>query len=491
MKRSILLVGLVALTSGCGDDDSKKDETTSTGGAPPSAGGQVVSQSGGGPSGGVPTIGGTASGGAVGFGGATSGGALGFGGATSGGAVGFGGATSGGALGFGGATSGGAVGFGGATTGGTPSGGTGAVNTGGGTSDTGGVSVGGNPPGGGTAGSEAGSSGQATQTGGGENGGAAAGGQSGDAGQAGSQAGGGSSAQGGVTSNCVGNVIPVADPAQTGPFEVATEKNVGPYTGVVPDPVYGDKQQQLNVYYPANIEQSEYCHPILIWANGYRDNPEENPPDCIIDHDQRWCGQYHRIIKHLASHGFVVVAPLSTATREGDPLPTIESLDWILEQAEDSSSRYYHHLDTANIGQFGHSYGGMSTCFSASEPRYKALMTICGAEEPVGVHTPMLFYCGGSDTMALCDPVEPGDRNIREVFHMVTDQPALFLKEHGADHGSWAYGEPNSPSLSAAAAWFRAHLVNDTESRGFFYGSGCRFCSDNRVEVEQNSLMAE
>ena len=34
------------------------------------------------------------------------------------------------------------------------------------------------------------------------------------------------------------------------------------------------------------------------------------------------------LLNHLASHGFVVVAPLSTATAEGNPLPTIAGLDW-------------------------------------------------------------------------------------------------------------------------------------------------------------------
>jgi hypothetical protein len=266
---------------------------------------------------------------------------------------------------------------------------------------------------------------------------------------------------------------------------VAAEKNVGPLAGVVPDPIYGDEQQRFNVYHPANLADSGYCHPILIWANGYRDNPEQNPPDCIVDSGaNRWCGQYLPLLEHLASHGFVVVAPLSTATAEGDPLPTIAGLDWILEQTEDSSSPYYHRLDTGNIGQLGHSYGGMSTCMSASEPRYKALATICGTRELSGVHTPMLFFCGGNDETVECD-------GVRNTFLSVTDQPAFFINELNADHGSWVYQGPGGVSLSTAAAWFRVHLMNDTANRKYFYGADCEFCNDNRVQVEQNSLMAD
>ncbi len=284
---------------------------------------------------------------------------------------------------------------------------------------------------------------------------------------------------------CVTSEWPTADPTSAGPFEVAADRNVGPLAGVVPDPIYKDRQQRFNVYRPKNLAQSGYCHPILIWANGYRDNPEQNPPDCIVDSSaNRWCGQYLPLLNHLASHGFVVVASLSTATAEGNPLPTIAGLDWILDQAEDPESPYYHRLDTANIGQLGHSYGGMSTCISASEPRYKALATICGTRELSGVHTPMLFFCGGKDTVVNCT-------GIRNTFLSVTNQPAFFLNELNSDHGSWVYQGAGGVSLSSAVAWFRVHLMGDTENRKYFYGANCTFCNDNRVEVEQNSLMVE
>jgi hypothetical protein len=382
----------------------------------------------------------------------------------------------------------------GGATSGTASGGAsvGGTSTTGGTAPTGGTSAGGAPSGG-SAGATAGSGGQDLGNGGepGEAGagaqagvgGAAAGGQAGVAGQVGGQSGGGAGG-GGSPSSCVGKAWSTADPTKAGPFQVAADKNVGPLAGVVPDPIYGDKQQRFNVYRPSNLADSGYCHPVLIWANGYKDNPEQNPPDCIVDSGaNRWCGQYGPMVNHLASHGFVVVAPLSTATAEGDPLPTIAGLDWILAQAEDSSSPYYQRLDTANVGQLGHSYGAMSTCMSASEPRYKALAALCGTRTLTGVHTPMLFFCGGKDTTVDCS-------GVKDAFHTVTDQPAFFLEEKNSDHGSWVYQGAGGVSLSAAAAWFRVHLMNDTANRKFFYGSGCSFCTDSRAEVEQNSLMS-
>jgi hypothetical protein len=382
---------------------------------------------------------------------------------------------------------------GGQTSGGSGSG-LGGTSTTGGAGSGAGISAGGSSSGG-TAGAAAGNGGRDTGGAGGV-GAAGAGGQTGGGAGAGAQAGaggagaggqaGGAGGGGGSPSNCVGEAWPTADPRQAGPFQVTAEKNVGPLAGVLPDPIYMDEQQRFNVYRPSNLAGSGFCHPILIWANGYRDNPEPNPPECVVNSaSNQWCGQYLPMVNHLASHGFVVVAPLSTATAGGDPpLPTTVGLDWILEQAEDSSSPYYQRLDTANIGQLGHSYGGMSTCMTASDPRYKALATICGTRELTGVHTPMLFFCGGRDTTVTCD-------GVRSTFLTVTEHPAFFINELNADHGSWVYQGANGVSLSSAAAWFRAHLMNDTESRKFFYGPNCTFCSDNRVDAEQNSLMAQ
>jgi hypothetical protein len=434
MRRSVLLVGLLASTGAC-ESSSNGDAPVASGGALPGSGGQSAASTGG-SSGGVPATGGTT-----------------------------------------------VSNMTGGTTSGTASGGAslGGTSATGGTTPAGGTSAGGTASGG-TAGAAAGNGGREMGTGGVGPGGG--GGRAGGGGDAGGQTA-GAAGGGGLPSSCVGKAWPTADPTKAGPFQVGADKNVGPLAGVVPDPIYGEKQQRFSVYRPNNLADSGYCHPILIWANGFKDNPEQVPPDCVVNSATgEWCGQYSPLLNHLASHGFVVVAPLSTATAEGDPLPTIVGLDWILEQAEDPSSPYYHRLDTANIGQLGHSYGGMSTCMSAAEPRYKALATICGTRALTGVHTPMLFFCGGKDGTVKCD-------GVRNTFLTVTNQPAFFLNELNADHGSWVYQGPGGVSLSSAAAWFRVHLMNDTANRKYFYGANCSFCTDNRVDAEQNALMAQ
>ena len=307
------------------------------------------------------------------------------------------------------------------------------------------------------------------------------GGVAGGAGQPG--AGGGTAgAGGGAVGSCVGNAWPTADPTVAGPFAVVADKNVGPLAGTVPDPVYGDVQQKFNVYRPKDLAQGGYCHPILVWANGHTDNPEPNPPDCV---SSKYCGSYLMLMNQLASHGFVVIASLSTITSQGDPLPTIVGLDWLLKQADDSTSPYYHRLDTAHIGALGHSEGGFSTSKAASDPRISAIATVSGSSINTGLHGPSLWFCGGKDTVVSCD-------SVMKTFAAATAQPAMFVDNLAADHGGWLYQNgAKGPDIFGFTAWFRVHLMNDTANRKLFYGADCDLCTDSRVQVMRNSFLTQ
>jgi hypothetical protein len=287
-------------------------------------------------------------------------------------------------------------------------------------------------------------------------------------------------------SGCVGEAWPTADPTNPGPFQVGVDKDVGPLAGFLPDPVYGNAQQRFNVYRPSNLGSSQFCHPILVWANGHGDNPEQHPPECIVNPTTNtWCGTYPGLINQLVSHGFVVIASLSTTTSRGEPLPTITGLNWLLEQAEDPASPYFHHLDTAHIGALGHSEGGASTCLAAADPRISAIATVSGTRPLTGLHGPALLICGGQDTTVPCDTVAT-------TFDAVTDQPAMFMDNLAADHGSWL-GQNGSkgPDFFALTAWFRVHLMNDEDNRQFFFGPTCTLCTDNRVTVQRNAIMTQ
>ena len=392
------------------------------------------------------------------------------------------------------AACGGSAGNGGHT--GGAQGGHGGVNgtvAGGISESSGGAGVAGATGGGGQVAGASGNGGQAGTTAAGGTAGAGAGGQSaavgGQAGRTGNdgggQTGGTTAIDGGLVSACVGKAWPTADPTIAGPFKVTAEKNVGPLAGALPDPVYQNTQQRFNIYRPTDLATSGYCHPILVWANGHGDNPEPNPPACVTGGGQ-YCGSYLMLIDQLASHGFVVIASLSTTTSQGNPLPTIVGLNWLLQQAEDSTNTtYYHHLDTAHIGALGHSEGGMSTCKAAVDPRITAIATVSGTSTITSIHGPALFFCGGKEAASVCDGIE-------KIYASVTDQPAMFVDNLDSDHGGWLYQNgTKGPDIFGFTAWFRVHLMDDTANRKMFYGASCTLCTDSRVKIEHNSLMTQ
>jgi dienelactone hydrolase len=181
----------------------------------------------------------------------------------------------------------------------------------------------------------------------------------------------------------------------------------------------------------------------------------------------------------------VVVASLSSTTSRGDPLPTIIGLNWLLEQAEDSSSPYYHHLDTAHIGALGHSEGGTATYKAAPDSRITAIGTISAPTTLASLHGPALFICGGLDASVSCN-------SVAAMYNTVNDQPAMLMNNLAADHNGWENQDgPKGPDIFALTAWFRVHLMGDTANRKYFYGANCTLCTDSRVTVTQNSLMTQ
>ncbi len=360
--------------------------------------------------------------------------------------------------GSGGSGSGGNVGSGGNTGSG------GAVGTGGSSSPE----TGGSPGSGGTVGqggSTSSGQGGATSAGGRQSGGTTgSGGQTGPGtGGAAGTTGGGTQPDGGLTSSCVPTKTwGTLDPSSPGPFEVQVEKDVGPENGV-PDAKWNNQKPHFNLYRPKDLSQG-YCHPIVSWGNGTGDQPPT----------------YEVLIKQLASHGFVVVASLSSQTLQGDPLPQVAGVNWMIAESENPSSPLYHHLDVTHVGATGHSQGGAATTASGADPRINATSAICGSKENVTLHGPALLICGGADTMVPCSRVQPAFDSIKTV-------PVMMAELAGVTHGSWI-GSIKDPVMVGTTGWMRVHLMNDTANRSMFYGASCKVCSDSNWKVQRKMM---
>ncbi|MBN1608191.1 MAG: hypothetical protein JW940_16275 [Polyangiaceae bacterium] len=302
-----------------------------------------------------------------------------------------------------------------------------------------------------TTGGTTGSGGQSTSGG---QGGAAAGGTSAVGGQTGA---------GGATGSCVPTKTwGTADPAKPGPFEIQVENNIGPAAGE-PDERWDNQVPHFNLYRPKDLSQG-YCHPIVTWANGTGDQPPT----------------YEVLIKQLATHGFVVVASLSSQSAKGTPLPQIAGIEWMIQENEDPSSPLYHHLDTAHIGATGHSQGGAATTLAGADPRITAIAPICGSRANITLHGPAALLCGGSDTMVSCSSVE-------SAYDTINDVPVMLFNSLADTHGSWI-GSIQNPFMVAVTGWMRVHLMGDTDNRSLFYGASCKFCSDSRVSLKRKMM---
>jgi hypothetical protein len=264
------------------------------------------------------------------------------------------------------------------------------------------------------------------------------------------------------------------DPSSAGPFEVLVEKNVGPENGVA-DAKWDNQLPHFNVYRPKDLSQG-YCHPVISWGNGTGDQPEPNPPNCL---SSNYCGSYKTLLYQLASHGFVVVASLSSQTLQGTPLPQVAGAEWMIQENQNPSSALYHKLDTTKIGATGHSQGGAATSVSGTDPSIVATVPICGARAGT-MHGPALLICGGADTTVPCSKVQPA-------FDGISGVPVMMAELAGVTHGSWI-GSIKDPVMVGTTAWMRVHLMNDTANRGMFYGASCKVCSDSKWKVQRKMM---
>ncbi|HEX6272421.1 MAG TPA: hypothetical protein VFZ53_05255 [Polyangiaceae bacterium] len=353
-------------------------------------------------------------------------------------------------------------------TGGTAGSVSGSAGTGAGSggSAQGGANSGGGVSSGGTQPSTGGASTGGASTGGASTGGAAgsAAGASGAAGAAGTGAATGGAAGTGSGGTCTMGAWPAADPAVAGPFATITETNVGPTAGEGAD---GGPPVAFTMFRPMDLAATNLCHPVVTWGNGTGSTPN----------------LYGVFLRHLASHGFVVIASNSTNVARGTPPPMVAGVTWVLEQNDDPTSPLYRRIDTAHVGATGHSQGGFATSTAAGDSHITTMAPLCGAGQQRNLHGPAFFFCGGQDMVATCS-------GIQNTFNAVTSQPAMFANYLSADHADWITfrGSTLSPAETTITAWMRVQLMGDTALRSWFYGASCKLCMDPAWEVLQKDM---
>jgi dienelactone hydrolase len=253
----------------------------------------------------------------------------------------------------------------------------------------------------------------------------------------------------------------VAVPAQTNqcsPPAAANYGSTGPYAVTV------QADSTHTIYSPTNLGSLGCAkHPVIIWGNGTFTSPS-------------W---YDGLLRHLASHGFIVAAANTSNAGTGQEM--LQGIDKLRGFNEQSGNRFYGKVDVDHVGSTGHSQGGSGAVRAAADPRVDTTFPIEGgffAGSAFTYRVPTLFMAGENDTLKT---------GIRAQYD-ATRVPAAYAELAGASHLT-ALGNAGG-FRAAATAWARWQLMGDAAARNQFVGSNCGLCSSSTWAVyEANSQL--
>lgn len=330
---------------------------------------------------------------------------------------------------------------------------------------------------GGSAGSagEAGYGGIATDGGSSDDGASETGGAAGSGGGAGGSTGGTGGAAGSVgdvDSGSVESGVPVADPAEKGPFDVRA------VNGVVEALEVGTTVN-ASCFLP---DASAAPFPLVTIAPGF----------------QLPASQYVVSAQHLASFGFVACvtaynASLFSPNHLANAKEVIAVVDWALDPAGPLGGE----TDPSRVGAAGHSLGGRLSVLAAGlDERIDAVFAMdpVDAEDPVAASLlplpiPTGFLGELTDSQGGFQPCAPAERNF-ETFYAKAGSPSFKVEVLGANHMSFldnpascglvcsfckpaslGHGQVISLTRSYLAAFFLRHLGNNAAYDEYLTGA--------------------
>lgn len=268
------------------------------------------------------------------------------------------------------------------------------------------------------------------------------------------------------------------DLSSTGPFPPVTDFNAdGPYkpttlTGVGPG-------NAATVYMPMEPAPAGAKNPIIAWMSGGGTSHEG-----------------YALLPHLASHGFVIIAPdvvpgIGEEVMLGQQM--IAGIDWLIAENGRDGSQLKDRLDVNKVAAMGYSMGSLATFTIANDPRLTTTVHISGGNmEPTRVenlHAPAAFLCGipGDDSCNILS----GDCDIAGA-NCATD---FMNATTPVFYGVFSYGHLGvltPPYLDQiyelTTAWLRYKLMDDMTLEARFVGTDCAYCKDPNWKVQQKNL---
>lgn len=207
-------------------------------------------------------------------------------------------------------------------------------------------------------------------------------------------------------------------------------------------------------YYPTDLGDAGLPHPVVLWGNGTWVRPEH----------------YDALLRHLASHGFIVAAAYTSNAGSGREM--LAGLDNLAAFNRDPESPFYEHVDVGSVATMGHSQGGGGAIEAARDPRVDVTVPIEPWQGNVsGLHGPAFFMSGQEDTT-----IPPA--TVRQKFDASSGIPAAYGEVAGADHVVAPLVDGHA-FRAPLTAWLRWHLMVDVEAKYQFVGPDCGYCSSD------------
>ncbi|KAE9528965.1 chlorophyllase/cutinase-like alpha/beta fold protein [Testudinibacter aquarius] len=215
-----------------------------------------------------------------------------------------------------------------------------------------------------------------------------------------------------------------------------------------------DKElKTYTVYYP----QTGSNYPLIVMANG------SGTP----------VSKYEPVLKHLASHGFVVIGSEELSSWRGTG--AAKSLDFALAQNRNQNSVLFNKINADKIGVSGHSQGGagainlamkqpnshlVRSLYTASTTRGEGEMNLFDFA-PWQVDKPYFAVTSNGAFDKNAAPISKMQDNLRKM----PSTNAVVAERKGLDHGAMLYA-----ANGYMTAWFLYTLNNDAQARQVFIG---------------------
>ncbi len=221
-------------------------------------------------------------------------------------------------------------------------------------------------------------------------------------------------------------------------------ENPGPYKAGWTSSTINRDGRNLNcrIYYPSFVEGNEaqidtihYPYQIIGFGHGFF----------------MQTSYYISLFKHLASYGYVVIAPQFPDTQHGELAnDLLFCVNFIKKQNNIPASRFYKLIDTTQSGLFGHSMGGGASLLAASrDSTVKVAAPLAAAETnpsafaAMGLIKAVVYLISGQN-----DGITPVNSTQAVMFSNALPIKALPIIKGGnhtkfMDVNTWDWTDPN------------------------------------------------